>query len=148
MTIFPVPPRQERETSNNSHTHQEATSAMDRAEITVIGLMNGMGEMDIRGAYVGFAVCVNNSAIQRFKTSVGQAQAVAQSLNGLLLDRHLGARTLQRNPGSDTPPAEAVAALQAEIENLRAELLIARATSTRTGEMLDKAMALLRKDIA
>jgi hypothetical protein len=75
-------------------------AGMPVADIVVIGPVNGMGEADIRGSYVGMSVAIGHSQ-HEVRISVGGARDLAQSLNGLLLDRHLGARTLQRIPDID-----------------------------------------------
>jgi hypothetical protein len=68
---------------------------IERAEITVIGPVNGMGEMDIRGSYVGITVSFGG-VTHRLRVSVGQAQEMALALHGLLLDRQIGALTMAR----------------------------------------------------
>lgn len=68
----------------------------ERAEITVIGPVDGIGQFDIRGSYVALAVCLDGKT-ERIRVSVGQAQVMAEALNGLLLDRPLGAFTIKRH---------------------------------------------------
>ena len=76
------------------------SAGMPVADIVTLGPVNGMGEDDIRGSYVGVSISLGHVR-HRVRISVGGAKDLARSLNGLLLDWHLSARTLQRIPDID-----------------------------------------------